>query len=555
MKNFIMSIGIATTLLLCGCGNDNNRTQEEKVNNLPQEINTNKLIVLTNPKVDENESLQRYGHHTLQNHLESVEATQKLLEINLLMAEKLMKDIRSHCERTNVGEFCDIEEGILSLILDDELIDEMSKVVGESLDDEELAKKGEEIPFGRMTYIEYDKTEVHQYNLLMDTTIQEKFLGSEGVDSAAEIKWSEDKRQVFSFYSFNDGNLTNTLSLDLNKSDTNVSRVLIENKITDNQNKVYNDGYFAFYEHNNEGLKLYGSMITNDSDYNLSSDIYLSGNLLVENPALNYVGKINDIRFEEHVTFDNKSSIISSRFCNENLECVLHDETTWFRPEDKKNDELLYDVPSAVSAYGYSPTELKIKFRVNADTGTYYLFRPGTNFSYLSTHSHLKNSALLSFTISKDGVSEVFGKSSSYLYESELDDLLVWHFKLDSEKRYRELTGFYRPKISLAKEISVKVSAASNGILKSGRYYIFKPDEDLRVLNIPGIPDMLLNHLLSRSVGGFDIHKEGVSEVIEFSEAYNDKLNDLTIVYIDENVEVNKYQILSQEQRPMLDVK
>lgn len=345
MKTLLTSLGIATALFLSGCG-DNNGV--ETTNYLPKEINTEKITLLTNPKVDENETLQRYGHHTLQNHLEAVNETQKLLELNLLLAERLMKDIKSHCEGTGVGELCKIESDTFSLVLDDNLLNDMSQISGESPDAEDLAKRGKRIPFGAITYVAYDETVPYQYDLLINTTETEKFLGGESVDSAALIKWSQDKNQVFMVYSFNDDNLTNTLVLDHNKSREDSHQVVIENNVSNSEGETYNYCYLNLNDVN-DSLNVLGVMHTNDGDFKLSSMMYVLGELAKDKPYLNYFGKVNEIAFEEHQRFDNNGSIISSKFCNAHLECDLSDESTWFMPEDKEMDELLYDLPTLTS--------------------------------------------------------------------------------------------------------------------------------------------------------------------------------------------------------------
>lgn len=543
MRNLIVSLGIAIFLLISGCGNNNS---VETTSYLPQEINTNKLTLLTKPKVDGNVSLQRYGHHTLQNHLESIDATQKLLEVNLLLAESLLKDIKSHCEGTGLGELCDIDSETFSLVFDDDLINQMSKIAGESLEEEELAKKGQKIPFGKMTYIEYDETEVHQYNLLMDTTIQEKFLGSEGVDSGAEIKWSEDKSKVFSFYSFNDGNLTNTLSLDLNKTESD-AQVGIENNVSNSEGNTYNYCYIKLADVN-QSLNIIGIMNTNDTDYELSSQFYVTGELSQDKPYLNYFGQINQIGFEEHTIFDNNNSIVSSKFCNANLECNLSDESTWFRSEDKKSDELLYDVPVPVSLSFHSGN-IQVSFETKAKQGSYYMLAPETDLDDIENDKSLLLFPITFFMVNNDFTSKVEVNIDTYLYNNKLDKLAVVYE--NSEKEYTLLTENQRPTIShlgLLPLLDYPISVKDKKSAKDGKYVIFKSDFQKE--------KNLIIH--SGNVSYYSIGNFKLNDVGRIQSTYSTSLENLIIarekVIVENPFFYAIYEIVEGEDRPSLEL-
>lgn len=324
MRTLLTPLGVAMVLFLSGCGTNHSETS---INTLPQEIKLEKRSLLTQQKVDQNETGQEYGQAILQKHLEVVNETQKCLKVNLLFVQRLFKEVQSYCEGRALGTPCKIASDSLTVVLDESLLKAIHEIGARPFTKEGFPKLNDTLSFGEIIYVEYDKTAQYQYDLRINSRKTDKFLGKESVDSLTQVKWSKDKQKVHKMYQFNDGNLTNTLTLDYHQHGEEEQKVTIENKVKSIAGDSLKHCYLNFHDVNGS-LNTLG-MIQTDEYFTVTSRVYLLGELSQEKSYLNLFGKVNEIDFEEDQVFDNDGFFISSKFCHTNLECDLSDKSTW----------------------------------------------------------------------------------------------------------------------------------------------------------------------------------------------------------------------------------
>ena len=331
MFNQIILIVILLGLLGCGTMFDENKnsSSKEKIT-IPKEVSIEiPKILKKDDKDKKNSNKKRFlkvtkkpisrGYMQLKNSIESVEETQELLNINLLLAEQVIDDVVKLCKETAISTTCKIDSGEVLFVFNDKFITDVRKILGE--DDYEIEEeRGKVYPLGKIEFTQYNQDEIYQYDLMMDITLLSATTDNNDT-TIQTIRWSSNEKQVFSSTKIEE----NSISIDYLKKNNAEKQMVINNKYYEKQSDLIGNLYLKIIERGDENQTFDINSIYK-SNIEKSSSI---GEVSNQGGFLSIAGVYANELYKEHYLFDNNGEIISSRYCDNRLICDLDDNDTW----------------------------------------------------------------------------------------------------------------------------------------------------------------------------------------------------------------------------------
>ena len=356
----LLAISISTLLLL-GCGGSSSNKKDRDVSDIkstdinntdtnsvdskpsisiPKEINIDipKALKDSSKRAEKGSRRVRKQHKAelgesrgylqLKDEISQLEDMKSDLEINLLFAGQLIGDIEKSCQDISLGTTCTIEANKLSLLFTQDIIDEMSKIMGEI----GSSMLGETIPLGEVKFTQYSGSETFQYALAMDMSDIEE--GEDAGSSTQTIKWSKDETHVFSSYSYRDDTFENEMTMDYTKKADGQREMRTDDTYFDKETQDRGSFHFKIVQlpDEEEHFKVESSSkdsMVFDSD-RFDSSFSSKGEISPQGGFLTFVGLFEgDDEFKEKELFDGEGNIISSSYCDTLSDCKLDDESTW----------------------------------------------------------------------------------------------------------------------------------------------------------------------------------------------------------------------------------
>jgi hypothetical protein len=449
MKTNKIFTSIGLSLLLLGCNSNNSisntvETQKVSVPNtidmkLPKALESSSKTQKYLEKTDKTLANKSRGYTQLKDEVAGAEAERKVVQINLLLAEKIMPQIQEACEDTPLVQTCEIEDGELSFVLDVQMRNDIANILGESFPSNTPDKK---MTLGKTTFTQHADSEDYQYTLSMDMSAMIRRVETDKTIYTQIIKWSKDESRVWSIYGQENEESTSNISLRYFKDENGQTQMEIDEEfkslgdshvaststvtISDSMISVENDTPSVEKVEEEFHFK-----ITNKDDYFkiISNSHYVENDKKIESSSsvgevsddggyLNFRGIFLANEYREKEKFNANGNVIFSGYCDSSQECDLNDESTWLEHGDNTFEP----------AIEVEFVELSINGG-NLKEGMYLLLASNTDISKLSVEE------VFDATIGNIYVSNNFtyGSLHTKKYLTQLDTLLLVHVILDIE--------------------------------------------------------------------------------------------------------------------------
>ena len=366
MKTNKILISIGLSLLLLGCNSSNDKSDKaetQKVSvpsniemKLPKALESSSKTQKRLEKTDELSTNKSRGYTQLKDKIAEAEEERKIVQINLLLADKLMPQIQTACQDIPLAQTCEIEEGELSFVLDAAMRNDIANIIGEASQSNTPDKK---MTLGKTTFTQHADTEDYKYILSMDMSAMIRRFETDKTIYTQIIKWSKDENRVWSIYAQENEGSTSSMSLRYTKDATGQTQMEIDDKSNTSAGSSLASTSTAStstpVDSNSSTISLandtptvenvedeFHFKITNKDDYfkivsnsryvenekNIASSASV-GEISDEGGYLNFRGIFLGNKYREIEKFDANGNIVFSAYCDSSQECDLNDESTW----------------------------------------------------------------------------------------------------------------------------------------------------------------------------------------------------------------------------------
>ena len=453
MKTNKILLSIGLSLLLLGCNSSSN----DKKSDTPQ---TQKILVpktiemkvpkalkkeptssqTTFQKTDASQVNQSRGYLQLKDEIANAEEERKVVQVNLLLADKLMPKIQALCVDIPLSQTCEIGEGELTFVLDSAMRTDIGNIIGETLPNE----PDKAMSLGKTTFTIYPDSEDYQYSLVMDMSPMVRRDLSDTTVYLQTLKWSKDEKRVWSIYNtgenasmslrytknangqtqmeIDDNSKLSGDALSAASSSASSSVAVNDSSIIDLSNDTPSvqsmEELFHFKLSNKDD---YFKIVSNSSSMENGTALASSssvGELSDKGGYLDFKGSFFETEYRESQKFDGNGEVIFSGYCDSSQECDMNDKTTWLEYGDDTFEPALESEMVSLSVSGGDLKE-----------GGYLLLAPNTDISKLSTE------AVFDAVVGDVYVSEktTFGTLYTKEYLSQLDSLPLVYIIFDAQ--------------------------------------------------------------------------------------------------------------------------
>ena len=463
MNTHKIFISIGLSLLLLGCNSsksksDNIETQKVSVPSkidmkLPKALegsstNTQKRL----EKIDELSANTSRGYLKLKDDIAGAEDERTMVQINLLLADKIMPQIQTACQDTPLAQTCEIEAEELSFMLDAKMRDDIAKITGEAFPSNTPDKK---MILGKTTFTQYADSEDYQYSLSMDMSAMIRRVETDKTIYTQIIKWSKDENRVWSIYSQENGESTSSMSLrytkDANgetqmeideKSNASADSSLASTSSASTSTAVDDNGSVINLANDTPTIENiedeFHFKITNKDDYFkvTSNSRYFEDQKKIESSSsigeisdnggyLNFRGVFLENEYRETEKFDANGDVIFSGYCDSSQACDLNDESTWTEQGDTTFEPTIEMEMVDLAVSGG-----------NLEEGGYLLLAPNTDIGTLSAEK-VFDSVVGDIYVETEGT---YGALYKKEYTDVLDDLILVRVTFNTDARTEELS-------------------------------------------------------------------------------------------------------------------
>ena len=469
-NNILLSIGLSLLLLGCNSNNKSDTVKNEKVSvpstidmKLPKALESDAKAQKSLEKTDNLSASKSRGYTQLKNEIANTEEERKFVQINLLLADKIMPQIQEACDDIPLAQTCEIEDGELSFVLDATMRNDISNLTGETFPPNEPDIT---MTLGKTTFTIDADSEDYQYTLTMDMSAMIRDIETDTTIYTQTIKWSKDENRVWSIYGQKNEDSTSNISFRYSKdengqtqmeiddlfessadssleSTSTVTPVSIPVDIEDDVISLENDT--PPVENINEEFHF---KITNkDDDFKITSSsqyvedekkIYSSssvGEISDKGGYLNFRGLFLDNEYREKEKFDANGNVVFSGYCDSSQSCDLNDESTWLEYGDNTFEPAIEVEFVELSVEGGNLTE-----------DGYLLLAPNTDITKLS-EEEIFNSIIGDIYV-LEGVT--YGSLYTNEYLSQLDSIVMVSIDMalsgeDTKVTFKLVTAENRP--------------------------------------------------------------------------------------------------------------
>lgn len=255
------------------------------------------------------------GYLQLIDSISQLTTTQKSIELELLVINHIVEDIRKYCIDIPFDTTCSIPTGELTLTFTNELISDIKK-----LEEDAQILQGEVTPLNKVEFTQYNEDKIFQYTFT---------IYHEDEQSHSTIQWSKDKKHILSTYQYYYNNQLDFYSkIDYNELSNGERKMTVDDSFL-NPNGQKENFHFNIIDKGNEYYR-----IQSNESFELGKSSSL-GELSEKGGYLVFSGMFDNDKFGEKQTFDPEGNLLASSFCNLSIECTLEDTSTWQTIEKK----------------------------------------------------------------------------------------------------------------------------------------------------------------------------------------------------------------------------
>jgi len=443
-NNILLSIGLSLLLLGCNSNSKSDTVKSEKVSvpstidmKLPKALESDAKAQKNLEKTNDLSASESRGYTQLKDAIAGAEEERKFVQINLLLADKIMPQIQEACDDIPLAQTCEIAEGELSFLLDNEMKNEILNIIGE----ENIENTPDEtMTLGKTTFTKHASSEDYQYTLVMDMSAMIRDFETDTTIYTQTIKWSKDESHVWSIYGAKNEGSSSNMSLRYTKDENGQTQMEIDDTfefladsslaststVTTSTPVDINDSVISLendtpsVEKTNDEFHF---KITNKDDYfkitsssqyvedekkiNSSSSV---GEISDKGGYLNFRGVFFDNEYREKEKFDTNGKVVFSAYCDSSQACDLNDESTWLEYGDSTFEPAIEVEFVELSVAGG-----------NLKEESYLLLAPNTDISQLSEEA-IFNSIIGDIYVLEGST---YGSLYTNEYLSQLDSIVM----------------------------------------------------------------------------------------------------------------------------------
>ena len=461
MQTHKIFISLGLSLLLLGCNSNDTKSDgagTQKISvpknidmKLPKALESGSKTQKKLEKKDELSANTSRGYLQLKDDIEGAEGERKEVQINLLLADKLMPQIQTACEDTPVSQTCEIESDELSFVLDSTMREDIANIIGETFP-KDIEDK--EFTLGKTTFTQYPDSEDYQYTLSMDMSKMIRRDESDKTRYTQIIKWSKDENRVWSIYAQENGDASSTLSLRYTKDANGQTQMDIDeksNSVITTSSSTHTVSTSTPVESNSSVISLaddtplikdiedeFHFKITNKEDYFkiISNGRYFEDEKKIESSSsvgeisdkggyLNFRGVFLDNEYREKEKFNAEGKVVFSGYCDSSQACEFNDESTWFERGDENFEPAIDTDIAELTVSGGTLKE-----------GAYLLLAPNTDIDKLSVEE-VFDATVGDIYMDKEGT---YGVLYNKEYLSTLDTLMIVRVIFDTDAGVKDLS-------------------------------------------------------------------------------------------------------------------
>ncbi len=385
------------------------------------------------------------GYQSLQTSIEELVWSQKLANVNLLFAQRIISEVDHKCKKEKLNTACIISEGELSFVFDDKFISDMGKIAERSLEEDFKEIKNKIIPLGQVIFTRYDIKEKYQYNLKIDATPISILLGEDIVLSIQTLQWSKDKKHVLTILEDESPSEKEMLSIYYQRKKSGEKEMDIKSHYQ-HQNTINRETFDLNIIDKNDENETFKISSNYQDLLESKGELYQShsqsiGEISTQGGFLKIEGSYFDYKtFKEKYLFDGEGEIISSQYCEENLVCDMNDVSTWL------------DI-----AHIESDNNVKLHGTVGGlqHNTRYLIFSPEVEIEDNSLLTSKNQERILLAVVGQIYIFEnqFYGELFSDRYANRLDELVIARSIKEGEKyRIEVIDDENRPSLEIAEQ-------------------------------------------------------------------------------------------------------
>ena len=243
------------------------------------------------------------------------------VEINLLFINQVIGDIEKRCKETPINSVCKIPDNELVFTFDKNLSERYSALT----DEKSLYRVGDELIYGEIEFMKHSNSAKYQYQLLIDTSFEKS------EKSSQTVKWSKDEENILSFYKEESLTLNSEIKIDFSKKESGDKQMIVDDSFIDKEENISNSFHLELTKKSD--LNETYNITSNSKDINQQQEVNIFdsvGELSNVGGFLRFNGLLfNGDKLKEYETFDGEGNLLSVRYCYEDLDCDMEDESSW----------------------------------------------------------------------------------------------------------------------------------------------------------------------------------------------------------------------------------
>ncbi len=397
------------------------------------------------------------GYKQLKSTIKEAESAIKEVKENLILLGRMMPDIQTACEGTEVNTQCTIPANTITLTIDNGLKSELDKINSEFNDVEDMSTLpplNTVLSMGEVRYTQFDHNHTYQYDVLLDLQPTFANLGASTAKHFETVRWSDDNNSVETISDIDDSYGTLNMHLTYHKKSDGSSTMNITDEFKDKLPSVLS-GTFALgvkeLKDINNTVQVTSTGTFADVQFNIAGQVSDTGGFLSSK------GTLGNNSFAEKETFTASGDLLQSKFCDSLIgdTCNINDETTWhtfdetlgFNSGDFSDNDFTENI-GAIPNLVVTGGDLEIGYYkllpkdIDLTNGDVFERVQEEEIAFINVFLDESNSKIVVGLLNQDNYTEGMDLNQAELYRVDYGDY-------GESTVYTKITGESRPELSV----------------------------------------------------------------------------------------------------------
>jgi hypothetical protein len=315
-------ITLTTILISCnGSGSSKTDNKGDFKLTIPTKIDVENPTLLKQDRSQKGEIVAE-GYQDLKESISQLEDNKQTLKIDLILLNQLTDEINGRCGDIPLNTPCLIEENQLHFTYNDEVIEELVKLMGEESREHISKIEGRKIPLGEVKFTKYSNAEKYQYQIDLEYIPDIKHL----IYTNESVRWSKDEKRVYSFYSSISDKDRYSFGIDFSQGSSGAEKMVLNGVFygeydIDGSVNSFQNSYKLQIEKLNDKYNSFNILFSSDSNFTDEGEVdnyssITTGSISDLNGSLLIVSKNGNggVENSELDIFDGNGTLISSKY-------------------------------------------------------------------------------------------------------------------------------------------------------------------------------------------------------------------------------------------------